>query len=244
VFIDNDGDAKADAVLIKSYTTGLIESVSVNMNKIFLRNTGAVEFDFNNEANRIIKDGKEIEAQDLNSFDVVSVMESGDNDIITVYVSSYKPIEGAIEKYADEYITIDGNEYKLSDRINLGGVVYSRESLRENLKLIPSATVYLNFKQEIAGIFSNNVKEQYGYLIKASYDDIEEKVYLKIFNQGGKVSRYSSNDKIKVDRKKVTAKEAYEKLLNGTAVQQQVIRFSTNKENVQCQRQVKRYINR
>ena len=230
VFVDNDEDGKADAVFIKSFKTGLVESVSVNRNKIFLKNTEAIDFDFNNKSNRLVKDGKVTDVQNLNVFDVVSVMESGDSDIITVYVSSYQPITGAIEKYDNEYVTVDGNEYKLSDRINLNGVVYSRASLRENLKLIPSATVYLNFKQEIAGIFNNDAKEQYGYLLKASYDNIEE-LYLKIFNQGGRIVKYTARDKVKVDGKKTAVEEAYKKLLNGTVVQQQVIRFSTNKEN-------------
>lgn len=226
VFIDNNNDSKADVIIIKSFVTGIIDNVSVNMNKIFLKNAEAIEFDFDNEANRIIKDSKKIEAEDLNVFDVVSIMKSDDSDIITVYVSSYQPIEGAIELYS--------GEYRLSDRINFDGIVYSREDLQNKLKLIPSATVYLNFKKEIAGIFSRNVKEQYGYLISAAYEDIgdENKLYVKVFTQGGKISRYVSGEKVKVDGKRIEAEKAYKKLLNGTTVQKQMIRFSVNTENI------------
>lgn len=234
IFIDNDDDSKADVVTIKSYITGMIDNVSVAMNKIFLKNAEAISFDFENELNRIIKDGKRITAEELNEFDVVSIMKSDDSDVITIYVSSYQPIEGEMEKYSGEAVTIDGSEYRLSDRINIDGVVYSRETLQENFKLISSATIYLNFKREIAGIFSNDIKEQYAYLVGAAYEDLggENKLHIKVFTQRGKISKYTSDEKVKVDGKRIEAGKAYEKLLSGSTVQKQIIRFSVNDENI------------
>lgn len=230
-FIDNNDDGTADVVIISSYTSGLVDSVSVNMNKIFLKNTTAIDFDFDNKSNRILKNGELTAAEDLKAYDVVSIMESGDGDAVTIYVSPYSPVSGAIEKYDNECITVDGTEYKLSDKINFGGVIYSKEDIGGNLKILPSVTVYLNFRQEVTGIFTENAKEQYGYLLSATYDEIEETTYLKLFNQGGKVVIHATNAKVKVDGKKITAKQTYDKLLNGTTVQKQVIRYSTDKEN-------------
>lgn len=230
--VDNDNDLKSDVIFIKSFETSIVDSVSELKNKIFLKNTSSMDFDFDSNLNKIIKDDVEIKSEDLKEYDVVSVMKSDDGESKILYVSTYQPIEGAIEQYSSDDVTVDGIEYKLSDKVNFDGTVYSDEEMQSKLKTMSAVTVYLNFRQEIAGIFSRDVKEQYGYVLKGGYDDIEENMYLKIFNQGGKITKYITGEKVKINGTRMTAQEAYGTLSSGTAVKKQMVRFSTNSENL------------
>ena len=229
--IDNDHDKKVDIVIIYSYVNGLIDSISKSKNKIFLKGNQSIEFNFSDDRNRIIKDGKEITSEELNNFDCVSVAVSDNGDVTTVYVSTSASISGVLDTVDKESVYIDGQEYELGGRIDLNGRIYGVQDFLKKLTLGTDITVYFNIDNKVVALYGGKTEDQYGYLMNALYDDNMSQLWLRIFTQNGKVVRLEGDERIRISGKKEYAKDVYQMLLNGSSVRRQVIRYKVNAED-------------
>lgn len=229
--IDYDNDRKYDVVLIRSYINGLVENISEAANKIFLKGTQSIDFDFSDDRNRIIKDGKEITPEELNAFDSVSAAVSEDGDITTVYVSPYASLKGTLDKTTEDSIFIDGQKYEICGSINLNDRIYAAQEFLKKLNLGTDVTAYFNIENKVVALYSGKTGDQYGYLMHAYYDENLSQLWLRIFTQSGKVLLLEGNDKIDLCGTKTPAEKVYPQLLNGSSLRRQVIRFRVNSDD-------------
>lgn len=230
--IDNNGDGTSDVVVIRSYTNGLVESFSSVSEKILLKDTTGIPFDPDNERNRIWKNGREISPEELNAFDVVSILVSDDGDATTVYVSPYTAAKGIISEKEEDVVYIDGVKYRLCERINMNNRIYTPTEFLNALKMDSEVMIYLNIEQKIAGVFGIGTSFEYGYLLAVRSDTSfgEDKPILKIYNQKGKVVVYECSEKIRINGTRYSEDDAYKMLKTNVGTQQCVVRFKTTGE--------------
>lgn len=235
VLIDNNSDGRIELVSIQAYSNGIVETVSESVNLISLKGEAGIPFDFNNEKNRIIKEGQVISAEELKTFDVVSYMSSVDGETTTVFVSPYASVEGTPEEISasENSVVIDGAEYKICGSVNFNSQIYSAKDFLEKISLGTVYTFYFNIEHKIAGVFGGSAKDEYGYLVDTAYSDFpfDAELSLKIFTQSGSLSVFRCERKVEVGGAKISVEKVYDLLCNGSVPRKQMIRFTTNKQN-------------
>ena len=157
---------------------------------------------------RIALKGKaEISFSDLKENNVLSVYKSIDGEYMDIHVST-EQTEGKIENFsADDYeyvLDISGTSYRMPKTAG-----YEKFNVGNDVK------IYLDTAGEIAYLEIKNQAEYAAYMIKASKDDAEDKLYIKMLKQDGTVGVFETAQKIQIDG--ITYRfvsDAYEALYN------------------------------
>lgn len=188
VLIDNDDNGVADVVRIEKAQTAVVQSVNHDASYISMHygTDIAVKDD---AVFTVIKDGKIIEPDKIDEWNVLSVYTSKDEHVVTVYVSD-KIFRGTLtEKSSDRNtLTIDGEKFVLNndalyDKLVLGSEYEFCADMYGNV-------VYTldSFEYTVAVFMDAN-----GYRSAALADD----VYVKVFTQEGIVCEFKCADKVK-----------------------------------------------
>ena len=224
-WIDNDGDAVADAVFVYRYDTAVAARISQNGKMIYDMFGGqAIELDEENSdySFDIFKNGKRIAFEDIKSGDVISYAYSTDaaNRLRRIVVSS-KTAEGEIETLdlSNETAVINGEEYSID------------KDLVSQLKIGENGTYYIDFAGRIA---KRQIKKDivYGYLNAMAKKGIKDTVEMKIFTENNRWVVLPANSKIKVNGEKIDDYEFYDDFVpNPTDTSyRQLIRYSVNQD--------------
>lgn len=195
--IDNDGDGKYEVVIIEEYTTIFAESVYTDSYTIVDKYTGGeTVFEENGDLKiEFYKDGAKSGFSQISPNNVISYAKSrstNSGSVMRVFISD-KSIDGAVTYRREEcgvwYVTIDGENYKLSS--------YARKNA--GIEVRDSGTFYLDFKGNVVGLRAvASTGLQYGYLMKAYIDNEDtEKVVLKILTLSGKILFFDMAEKAK-----------------------------------------------
>ena len=149
----------------------------------------------------------EISFEDIKKDAILTVYRSKDNKHIEVYVS-YNIVNGIVESINNTdkpKIKINGKEYRADDKLSTNDFAVGDE-----------ITAYTNVYDEIVYVTVKQGGFQGSFMLKATLDDLEEKMYIKQLGEDSKITRLTCVEKLIIDGIKYkNAKDAYRALLAG-----------------------------
>lgn len=168
--------------------------------------------------------GNELKFDDIKEDCIISVFCSHDKKYFKAVVSN-KVVSGNISDISDDYgIAIDGKYYKFYDE---------NASIMDGM--IKSATLYLDCQGYVAyadkRFLGNKQFVAYVYRVTTNGD---EGLNFKILNENGKLERYQSSFKLKIDGVKYTDEEALEQFTKQRdgSFKPQIMVLSLNKDGI------------
>jgi len=228
--IDNDSNGTYDVLNILSYAEYMIESVN-KVDEVITADNGK-KIVLPGEKNcEIYQMGRKITIQDVYESTVINVIASIDDSYMIIYVNADSVTGTVKEININDGITevkIDENIYELSPLA----------------KYIPNlgdyGMYYLNHFGQIAAKDKVVTNEQYAYLIdKRVTNSHEERYFVKLVNESGKIVNYELAEKVKLnDNPRTEARNVINDslLMNGVLDEdgnptcQQLIKFKTDKD--------------
>ncbi len=193
VLLDTDVDDEYDVVFITETKNSVVDEVISARNRIKFKTEfsrkSSLELDpnDNNLSFRIIKDGKEIELAELKEWDVISIAQSDDEKLITLYVVSGKTVEGTVteEDGDDKYIA--GKKYEVAGNIEASEVALGDEG-----------TFYLDYYGKIAAYDTESESDNYALLIESGKTEgIESGFQFKLLTSKGSENVYNLATKVR-----------------------------------------------
>lgn len=189
--IDHDGDKVYDVILVWNYEVYIVNSVSPSQYNITdMYGKDMLNLDPYKTNCRIIKNDSEIPLSKLEKWNVLSVAVSDSKDeLVTVTVSDTR-VSGYVQGYDRDYVTIAGEEYRLSK-------VFSKKQITGD-----TLDFYLDFmgRAVIYDIDSSSGQTRYGVLCGWRMDDLsDDPPELRIFNENGEFVYYKMRKKVEID---------------------------------------------
>lgn len=230
--IDN-GNGYA-TVIITDIRTVHVGSIDYN-NKIIYDRLGGEEIDISDCDILSIKDVDESECElpDIKTFDLLSVIQSKDGEIVKIHFST-NTVDGAVCELPGNEDTgkisiahgLYGSNVRVSHRVVSGFFA------NHSLSLGTTGTFYLDYLGNIGAFRVGEAStKNVGYLVDAApVAGLGEELYLKIFNLNGQMVILKTADKVKIDRIAAkTSEKALQLLMNGTnSVVSQLIMYDIN----------------
>lgn len=164
-FVDNNDDNYAEVVIIKSYTSVMVDSVNVSSSNIYLRDTDTVagkkyislDTDKNRDKRVTVKyaDNTPVNIEDIKKDDVLSAFVSADETVIELILES-KSVSGVISQISEDTAVIAGEEYELET-----------DAALKNVSVNDDVEAYLNFMGQVVYAKASEVTGNYAYILKA-----------------------------------------------------------------------------
>ncbi|MBO5370854.1 MAG: S-layer homology domain-containing protein [Clostridia bacterium] len=217
VMLDSDGNGKYDVVFVNETVNYVVDEVYGTSNRITDKyGMGTLELDTEAEDKTVIleKGNESIKVSDLKEWDVITVTQSSDKELIYATVV-HNSIQGKISEKDDEAVYIDGKKYKIASNYT------------ETLTLGTEGTFYLDYEGKIAAFDGKTVKsDNYAFMESAAMSTGMDKILqLKLFTKDGKLEIVDSAKKVRVNAKTgLTPEQALAEI--GT--EKQLITFETN----------------
>ncbi len=198
MLLDTDVDDEYDVVFITETENNVVDEIVTGRNKIKFKTEfsqkATLELDPEDDSVtfRILKAGDEIELKELKEWDVVSIAESEDDELITLFVESGKTVEGVVseEDGSDKYI--DGKKYEVAGNIEASEVALGDEGI-----------FYLDFYGRISAYDTESESDNYALLIEAGKTEgIEAGFQFKLLTSKGQENVYNLATKVKYDGNK------------------------------------------
>ena len=204
--VDNDGDGKYDVVIIKSYESFVVNSLSEMNDELVIKSREviglpAVSVIIDGEddtliynSNKELKDYTDIKINTVVS--VASVVSEGKviaKEIILCDDTVYGDVVGYNAGSDETEITIDDVTYNVASTL---------KPILEDIGIRNGASFYLDVFGNIVDVMEidmSNVDLALGYIVNVDYDKHNKKVYLKVFTELGKFVIYDSAEKMKIN---------------------------------------------
>lgn len=230
--IDSNNDKKIEVVKVLSYETILVDYVSVNndMIKSKYNNSSIYLFDDYDDI-YIEKDGKEATLADITTNNVILMTKSksGSDELVKLYISD-KQATGVIKNvnYSDKKITIDNEEYSLSNTYINELDVQAHPYVRKP-EVGKSYAIYFDSLGNVAYAVVQS-GSQYVYASKIWKDEAEEFVGLKAMNTEGEWKQYRLEKTLRYNKmsSKQTDEKVYEWLGGSSDFSQQLLKIELN----------------
>lgn len=216
--IDNDIDGVYDVVNITSYKTVVIDSISrldKTVNNIYSFNTENrtvnLETDEDNYIT-IVKDGINIQFNDLSRLDVLRIAEITSNDIRKVYVEVSRNVAtGVVEEIRNtddgQQLIVAGQELYMSDAFEDAVAGFDSDALSPQLN--QSYNFHLDDRGKIAYVAKGEKDLKYAIVKQYRSDGVFETRYqLKVFTSDGNWEVLTLNDKVECNGEEGVAAEA------------------------------------
>ena len=205
--IDNNNDGKYDVVFVTSYQTIVVKSVDIAYGKIYnkLYYEGSEDvLELEEKEYTIRNEEKELSLSEVKNDCILSVAKSksvlkNGSELIEIIVSQNK-IGGTFTGVSEDRITIDGNEYRISNQF-------------KKLKNTPViGTEYSFYIDTFGNVVYFNVASEHDYFIIMKMYEEDERYYASYINMESEhfVSEFSRN--IKLNNKRYSAEAAYAEL--------------------------------
>lgn len=191
--VDSDGDNRYDVVKIYDYTSKI---VSQYINEVIYFKDGT-SVSLKDEVKYQLTDDNEtvVNVQNIKENDVILVGENQRKDYYTLRIST-NLAEGIYRGKDEEYLYIDEDKYAFTPDC------YFLQNVMPGIGTLVVA--YFDIYGSAAGISQDLQNVQlFAYVAKAYYDDVEEKVSLKLFTQQDEFHTYTCAEKIKINDVKV-----------------------------------------
>lgn len=222
VLIDYDKDGAADTLLISQYENYFVNFAGTDvLYDAYGKEPLKFYFDDSDYSYEFIKDGKEAKYTDIKTNNVVSIYSGVRGKNIKIIISD-KKIGGKIvsksERNGRDFVEIDYFPYYTSftgDELNPGD----------------NGTVYLDVNGVIGG-YKVSSTLFCGYLIKAYYDDSEDRAVLKIYTTNDEIEEMTAKEDVLVQLGNNTEKCDIKKLLgylnDGTETKRSAVKYAVN----------------
>lgn len=181
--LDADKDGKYEIVFVTVYENMVVEEVTASkkiVDKYSGKSLKLEDVDY-----RITKGLEEIDVEDLQEYDVLSIAASRDGELYDIQVVNNQ-VEGKVTGSDNDGVYVDGKLYKVAanytDELNIG----------------LEGTFYLDIEGKIAAVdTASRLSSGYAYLVHAYTDNGREVSSFKFFTKEGKMVTVDANDKIK-----------------------------------------------
>ena len=228
--ISNSGKGVYDTVIIRDYTTYVVDNVDTINNAVIDKTGKYIELEVNGEPDDVIwefDDGERTGLADVSEYDILSVISSG--NYMKVFVSS-SVVRGTPENIVRDEETRNSVTKQYLQTVTIDGVVYNvSRGYDEDSKI--DTQPYISDKKE--GIFSldyfGNIvaleyeksdEWTYGILTEIKDDEDEDTVYIRIYNSNGIRKKYYFGNKVIIDGTAYNTKKSGYKDRIITALQQ------------------------
>lgn len=218
--LDNNGDGRADVIFVWESKTYVFANIDL-ANELITDKYGKYS-DYSKYENVEFFDmyGKPTTAAIMSAWNVLSVYESKDGDYCRISVYD-DPVIGTVDRiFTDDgktWIVVDDEEYALSDAFE--EAVEKGSSNAHAVTLGQTGIYYLNADEEVgASLIEDDWSSRYAFLISASTDKNEEKLYLRLFiSEAQGFVKYNTKSKVRLDGKRLKYDDAYRSLCGGNA---------------------------
>lgn len=217
--LDADKDGKYEIVFVTVYENMVVEEVTAS-NKIVDKYSGKT-LKLDNVDYRITKGLEEIEASELQEYDVLSIAASRDGELYDIQVINSK-VEGKVTGSDNDGVYIDGKLYKVA------------ANYTDSITIGMEGTFYLDIENKIAAVdTAARLSSGYAYLINAYTENGRDTSNFKLFTKEGKTVTVEANDKIKLnDKSGVKAEEAVKSfILENGEIDRQLVTYTVNSDN-------------
>lgn len=204
--VDNTGDSVVDVLFIYEYenfVVGAIDTIKYEITDKFI-GTKKVKLDSYKDEVRIYDEsGESLSFGDIKAGDVLSVMESmnsTDYKLIIAYKVG-KIVEGSISEITDDKYKIGDEYYKRAE--NLKDYNALSPTPQKLLSVGLNATFFLDLEGKIANYETTVTTDlTYGFLAGVgSESGLDNRIYVKIYNQSGNWIEAEVAEKVRVDKK-------------------------------------------
>ncbi len=207
--ISNDNDNTADVVKLWNTTDYLAQGAYNDI--LYIKSKELASINLNTTDIKVVITnmvGGAMEPSKIAEDSVLTIAEveaiDGSYILYTVTVTT-RTVSGVVKN-------IDTDD--LTAKIGDTDVALSKKFVEDGLAVGLSGReikAYLNKYGELAFIESDSVEDEVGFLVKTYYDDSEENILVRIFNEDGEMVTYPCDEKIKIDGSKPEI-DAYETL--------------------------------
>lgn len=219
-FIDSDNDGVADIVNIMNYEVMLAiaapSSTDYTINdKLVSGNKIILDPDDDNYEYKIIRNGSEIEyVTSIRANDVILCAKSIEEDYITLDVTA-KPVTGSITDIDDSVITINNNEYELTD------ICLENLEKKDEIKIGTSGTFYIDSYNNIifATINKNNTSVMYAYMINIAENNETDALYTTLYSpkvSANSTKKYNFGNKVLFNGSNISSDRVKSKLADSS----------------------------
>lgn len=228
--LQHSGDRGAyDLVAVEQYTNVIVKSVNAEKNIIYDLRGGSLDLDAFVDRGKctIIKDGEEMDVEDLQKDQILTVYQTASGDRVTIAVRN-DIVTGTAEHLGADKVKISGTEYEFDPVL--------RADLEKNLGRVAAAYLTADAKviwldwQEAAGM-------QYGYLLKGSMQgDFSPVLSLRLLTEKDTIEGYEAAKKVTLkfqdgtETKTADMNAVATALQNGGEWKKQLIRYQLNDE--------------
>lgn len=224
--VNNDEDRAFEYMFVYDFTYLYADLVDTRANSVSDSNGSVYLFEseeYDTEELVYSALGEQLEFADIKTGDLLSVAMSADNALATVYKCG-TTVSGTITAMSDEYVEIDGTEYKLS----------GYASANYGASLVPGSDgmYIIGRADDVVVVNAQAAVMEYGYLIDAVINEgLESSVMIKVYTDEGEIEIYSA-DKVFYDgsRTYVRSEEILEPLTVNGEIAPQFIRYRTDAE--------------
>lgn len=237
--IDNNSDGIYDVIIVESYQTVPVSSVSYADMKVFgkytyrgaLRSVELKEKNYNDFV-FIYKDGEKAKISDIKKDDILSVKinKTGDVNVISVYISD-KKTSGKLEQIkSDGKVIFLDEEFKTSKAYN--DAVKYNDSSAAKAETGEFYDVYFDVLGEIALMNKTEKINNYALLLKLAVENKMDKIYkIRYMDASGVWHTGELNSKVKINGSSMTDAEAYDELYDKGNFVPQVTIVNLNSKN-------------
>jgi hypothetical protein len=162
--IDNNDDNNIEVIVVKVYTSVMVESVNASSNIIYLQDRYTIggkkyinmDTEDNDDRRITLKyaDGETANIADLEQNDVLSAYVSNDETVIEL-IAERNAVSGTLSRIDEDSAEINGEVYNLET-----------DDALDNVSINDNITAYLNFNGEIVYARAEEVNGDYAYILK------------------------------------------------------------------------------
>lgn len=213
-FIDNDDDSVADVIFVNESKTFVVDVVNGDEMQIY---DMYGQYLMLKEAEYVsVYDmfGSPIGFNQIAKWNVLSVVQSLDGEFVEI--TAYDdPVIGDVQSVWDEdgetYVKIDGDTFAIAPSYKKA--VAENNANAKKIMIGQTGTYYLDGDERIAAVALDSANSwNYGFLIKAYYDDSSEYSRFKILSDRSGAKFYDGAEAIRIDGYKKEGEEIYKAL--------------------------------
>lgn len=218
LFVSNDGNRVIDVINVTKYDTFYVKGVSVTENLVVFNDGSELELDSLSKdyTFEIRKNNNELGISDIKIDDVVLVSkgDGGGLNHITLLVND-KKLDSVIEEIANDYVVIEGQEYKADKSI------YSQFAVGKKYTILFDALNNISFIRK-----DNDVV--YGFLYQIGRESSMLNPKCRIFTENNRWVTLEFADKVKYNGQTISATSLYNTLKDSGDAYKQLVRYNVN----------------
>ncbi len=209
--LDNNADGKYDVVFAKKPVYMFVKAINSRTMTVYDKTVLNLEEDEKKDI--IYPDGKSF--RDIAEKSVLTVYESRDKLYKEVYISN-NALNGKVDEISGRELMIDGTEYDTNSRF-------------EGVMVGSVGVFYLANDKTIAAFLEGDSGLKYGYVLDcAKGEGISSDISVRLLTADNKKQIFEIADTVILQGKAQDADKVFEEFVSGSAINYQLIRYSTD----------------